>query len=111
MTTSIEFGIPLIEKGTIEVSYEINTTLEWNNTTTSTISVKATGTVPVPPMSVATVSYVGTMGTCDVPFSYTQRDTSSTDGKIIQSEQIDGVFRGVNAYNFSFVIDKTEPLA
>ncbi|KAG6388724.1 hypothetical protein SASPL_150156 [Salvia splendens] len=103
-------GIPGIGEAGIEVSAEISTETEWNDTTTKEIEVLATGTVLVPAKSSAVVHYVGTRGTCDVPFSYTQRDRSSTDGKITQTEQIDGVFTGVNNYGFKFTVEKYQPL-
>ena len=110
VTSTITAGIPGIGEESIEIMSQINTTLEWNNTTTNSVEIKATGWVPVPAKSVAVVHYVGTKGTCDVPFSYTQQDRSSTDGKITETDQIDGVFTGVNAYNFSFIVEKSEPL-
>ncbi|KAG6398027.1 hypothetical protein SASPL_139477 [Salvia splendens] len=111
VTSSITAGVPGIGEESIEIMSQISTTLEWNNTTTNSVEIKATGSVPVPARSVAVVHYVGTKGTCDVPFSYTQQDRSSTDGKITETDQIDGVYTGVNAYNFSFIVEKSEPLS
>lgn len=74
------------------------------------MKVSAKGVVRVPARSKALVYYVGTMGTCDVPFSYTQKDRSATDGRIVYSNFTDGIFTGVNCYNFQFVIHKTTPL-
>ncbi|KAG6398020.1 hypothetical protein SASPL_139470 [Salvia splendens] len=110
VTHTITAGIPGIGEAGIEVSAEISTETEWNDTKAESVEVSATGTVPVPAKSSAVVHYVGTRGTCDVPFSYTQRDRSSTDGKIMQTEQIDGVFTGVNNYGFQFTVEKYQPL-
>ncbi|XP_057773149.1 uncharacterized protein LOC130992511 [Salvia miltiorrhiza] len=110
VTTSIKTGVPFIAEGKVEISFQVETTFEWSKSTTTTTSITATGSVPVPPRSKAVVSYVGTKGTCDVPFSYTQQDRSSTDGTITDTDQIDGVYNGVNCYNFSFIVEKTQPL-
>ncbi|KAH6773451.1 hypothetical protein C2S51_011855 [Perilla frutescens var. frutescens] len=107
ITSTIETNVLGIVNASIQVSYQINGTFEWNDTTTTTTSITATGGVPVPPRSTAVVSYVGTKGTCNVPFSYVQQDRSSTDGRVSETKQIDGIYNGVNCYNFSFVVEKT----
>ncbi|XP_057788216.1 uncharacterized protein LOC131005324 [Salvia miltiorrhiza] len=106
---TITAGVPEIAQASIEISFDINTSMEWGESKTKTTTVTATGSIAVPPMSVSTVSYVGTMGICNIPFSYTQQDTKSTDGSITYTNQIDGVYTGVNAYNFNFVIEKSQP--
>lgn len=111
VTSTISFGLPSIVGGSIEVSYQVNTTLEWENTTTTKTSVTSTGSVPVPPRSTALVSFVGTRGTCNIPFHYTQQDRSSTGAGIVETEQIDGIYTGVNCYNFHFVVERTERIA
>ncbi|KAL1538244.1 hypothetical protein AAHA92_27008 [Salvia divinorum] len=110
VTSSIKAGIPGIGEAGIEVMTQISTEFEWNDTTSVTKEISAAGTVPVPAKSSAVVHYVGTTASCDVPFSYTQKDKSSTDGKITQTDQIDGVFTGVNSYNFQFTVEKYEHL-
>ncbi|KAG6428926.1 hypothetical protein SASPL_106965 [Salvia splendens] len=101
--TSFSTGVPFIAEGGIKISFEINTTLQWDTTTTTTTSVMASGSVPVPARSSAVIDYVGTMGTCDIPYSYTQQDRSSADGTISYTEQDDGIYKGVSCYNFDFV--------
>ncbi|KAL1538263.1 hypothetical protein AAHA92_27027 [Salvia divinorum] len=110
VTAKITAGVPGIGEGSIEITTQISTAFEWNDTTSVTKEVSATGTVPVPAKSSAVVHYVGTKATCDVPFSYTQKDRSSTDGSVSETNQIDGVFTGVNCYGFQFTIGKYEPL-
>ncbi|KAG6425882.1 hypothetical protein SASPL_110090 [Salvia splendens] len=110
VTASIEVGLPFIETATIEVSYEINGTFQWDNTTTDSKTVSATGTVPVPGKSSVTVDYVGTRGTCNIPFSYTQEDRSSLDGKPIYTDLVDGIYTGISYYNFKFYVRDTQPL-
>lgn len=106
VTVSVEAGLPFIEEATIEVSVEISGTLEWDDTKTTTTSVTAT----VPARSSAVVEYVGTKGTCNVPFSYRQQDKSSVDGKIVYTDLTDGIYNGVNCYNFDFKISKIDPI-
>lgn len=110
VTVTFEAGVLGIAKEGIEVSFEVNVTLQWDETKTTTKSVTVTVAVPVPARSSAVVSYVGTTATCDVPFTYSQQDVRSTDGTIIRSEQTDGVFTGVNAYNFNYQFDEIKPL-
>ncbi|KAL1551585.1 hypothetical protein AAHA92_19407 [Salvia divinorum] len=108
--TTFKTGVPFIVDGEISISFEINTTLQWDTTKTTTTSVTASGSVPVPARTVASIEYVGTRGTCDVPYSYTQQDRSSTDGKISYTEQVDGIYRGISSYNFHFVVKSTNVL-
>lgn len=110
VTTSITAGVPLIAEATIEIGYQVSTTFEWGESKTRTMAVTATGTIPVPPRSVASVRYVGTMGTCDVPYSYTQQERSSTTGQITELDYDDGLYTGVSCYNFNFVIENTKPI-
>lgn len=108
--TTIKADALGIVGGEIEFSFEVSGSFEWNNTTTTETEITATGTVRVPPKSRAIVDYVGTVGTCNVPYSYRQEDKSSTDGKVVTTDEIDGVYTGVNCYNFSFVVRAYEPL-
>ncbi|XP_047963978.1 uncharacterized protein LOC125208415 [Salvia hispanica] len=109
--TRIRTGVPFIVEGEITMSFEINTTLQWDTATTTTRSVMGSGSVPVPARTTARIDYVGTRGTCDIPFSYTQQDTNSTNGQISHTDQIDGIYKGVSCYNFNFVIRSTQRLA
>ncbi|XP_047961724.1 uncharacterized protein LOC125206517 [Salvia hispanica] len=110
VSASMQAGLPFIEQATITVSYEINGTFQWDTTTTNTTSVTATGTVTVPGKSTVTVDYVGTRGTCSVPYYYTQEDKSSLDGQTVYTDLVDGIYTGVNYYNFNFHVRDTTPL-
>ncbi|KAG6428952.1 hypothetical protein SASPL_106991 [Salvia splendens] len=109
--TSFSAGVPFIVEGKITVSFEISNTLQWDTTTTTTTSVTASGSVPVPGRTTAIIEYVGTKGTCDIPYYYTQQDRNSTNGQISYTEQVDGIYKGVSCYNFNFVIRSTQRLA
>ncbi|XP_057796720.1 uncharacterized protein LOC131012739 [Salvia miltiorrhiza] len=110
VSASIEAGVPFIEKATITVNYEINGTFEWGTEESTSVSVTATGSVPVPGRSTVVVDYVGTKGTCNIPYSYTQEDKSSTDGNTLYTDVSDGIYTGVNCYNYSFHVRSTQPL-
>ncbi|KAK8703614.1 hypothetical protein V6N13_047264 [Hibiscus sabdariffa] len=86
----------------IEVSGEVQTEVEWGETKTSTTVVEVVHKVVVPPMTKVTVNLVATKGTCDVPFTYMQRDTLY-DGSIVTSEIEGGTYTGSNYYNIDFV--------
>ena len=55
----------------------------------------------VPAMTKVTVTMTATQASCDVPFSYTQRDIL-TNGKYVIYNLDDGVYKGVNAFNFKY---------
>lgn len=108
--TTFKTGVPFIVEGEISVSFEVNTTLQWDTESKTMTSVVASGSVPVPARSTAVIEYVGTSGTCDVPYSYTQQDKSSTDGTVSYTEQADGIYKGISTYNFHFVVKSTRAL-
>ncbi|KAJ9697200.1 hypothetical protein PVL29_009122 [Vitis rotundifolia] len=101
---TIKSGIPFIAEGQLEISTEFSGTYEWGETESSTTTLESLYTVTVPPMTRVTVSMIATQGSCNVPFSYSQRDTL-TNGKIFIHNIDDGVFTGINCYNFKY---KTE---
>ncbi|XP_047964220.1 uncharacterized protein LOC125208611 [Salvia hispanica] len=105
VSTTIQTGVPFIANGSIEISLEISGALQWDETTTTTTSVTASTSVIVPAFSAVDVSYVGTKGTCTIPFSYTQQDKSSFDGTITRVRKDDGSYSGVSCYNFNFKVE------
>lgn len=102
VTTTIQTGFARIFEGKIEVTAAVTSSLEWDRTTTETKVAEASYQVVVPAMSRVRVDYVATRGTCNVPFSYTQRDRRSSDGSFLTSTHVDGVYTGVNYYSFHF---------
>ncbi|XP_047959368.1 uncharacterized protein LOC125204701 [Salvia hispanica] len=111
VSTTFSAGVPFIGEGSITTSFEINTTLQWDTTTTTTTSITAKGAVPVPARTTAVIEYVGTRGTCDIPYSYTQQDRDSTNGDVSYTEHVDGIYKGISFYNFNFAIRSTQRLA
>ncbi|KAF7135632.1 hypothetical protein RHSIM_Rhsim08G0035600 [Rhododendron simsii] len=101
VTTTITTGVPLIAKGEIEISTEFSSEYQWGNTVTTETEVESQYTITVPPMSKVTVSLLATQGTCDVPFSYTQRDTLMSGEQVVYNKD-DGVYTGINSFNFFY---------
>ncbi|KAI7983007.1 hypothetical protein LOK49_LG15G02353 [Camellia lanceoleosa] len=99
--TIIQTGVPFIEDGKIQVSAEFNAAYQWGETVTSTSVVKTVYKITVPPMTRIKVSLLATKGSCDVPFSYTQHETL-TNGKQITYNMDDGVYTGINCFNFKY---------
>ncbi|XP_047961725.1 natterin-1-like [Salvia hispanica] len=110
ISSTIEAGVPFITKASITVDYHINGAFEWGETTTTSTSVTGTAMVPVPAKSSVTVDFVGTRGTCNIPYSYTQEDKRSSDGKVVYTNLYDGIYTGVSYYNFSFTVRETKAL-
>ncbi|KAK8548366.1 hypothetical protein V6N13_054825 [Hibiscus sabdariffa] len=99
---TMDFSLPLIFEGKIEVSGEVQSITEWGETKTLTTVVEVVHKVVVPAMTKVTVNLVATKGTCDVPFTYMQRDTLY-NGKIVISEIEGGTYTSSNYYNIDFV--------
>ncbi|XP_047957663.1 uncharacterized protein LOC125203375 [Salvia hispanica] len=106
---SMEAELPFIGgvKTGIEVHHEITGSFNWGHTKMESITHTGTGSVPVPPKSKVIVDCVVTKGTCNIPFTYTQEDQSSTTGKIHRSDHVDGIYEGVSYYNFTFQLKET----
>ncbi|KAA8544871.1 hypothetical protein F0562_019734 [Nyssa sinensis] len=98
---SIQTGVPLIADGKIEIQAEFKGEYQWGQTDESSTVVETAYTVTVPPMTMVKVSLLATKGSCDVPFSYSQRDTL-INGQQIASTIDDGVYTGINCYNFQY---------
>ncbi|KAA8544866.1 hypothetical protein F0562_019739 [Nyssa sinensis] len=99
--TSIQTGVPLIAEGKIEIEGEFTGEYQWGQTDESSTGIETVYTVTVPPMTMVKVSLLATKGSCDVPFSYSQRDTL-TNGDQITSTMDDGVYTGINCFNFKY---------
>ncbi|KAF7142461.1 hypothetical protein RHSIM_Rhsim05G0010000 [Rhododendron simsii] len=99
--TSIQTGIPFIVEGKVEVSAEFTGSYQWGETVSTENQVETEYTISAPPRSKVTVSLLATQGSCDVPYSYTQRDTLMNGGQIIHNFD-DGVYTGINSFNFFY---------
>ncbi|KAL6338355.1 hypothetical protein AAG906_018726 [Vitis piasezkii] len=96
-------GVPFIADGKLEVSSEFSGTgtYEWGETESLTTAKETVYSVTVPARTRVTISMIATQGSCDVPFSYTQRDTL-TDGQNVVYNMDDGVYVGVNCFNVEY---------
>ncbi|KAF7142883.1 hypothetical protein RHSIM_Rhsim05G0011700 [Rhododendron simsii] len=99
--TEIQTGIPFIVAGKVEVSAEFTGSYQWGETVSTENQVETEYTISVPPRSKVTVSLLATQGSCDVPYSYTQRDTLMNGGQVIHNFD-DGVYTGINSFNFFY---------
>ncbi|MFQ6627828.1 hypothetical protein Gotur_007670 [Gossypium turneri] len=92
---------PKIIKGRIELSGEIHTGFDWEDTKTVTSVIDVLYKVVVPPMTKVTVNLTAINGACDVPFTYMQKD-SLYNGNIVISEVQGGTYTGSNYYSLNF---------
>nr|KJB27824.1 hypothetical protein B456_005G011900 [Gossypium raimondii] len=102
---TMNFGLPKIFEGRIDVlSGETQTGFEWEDTKTVTSVVYVLQKLVVPPMTKVTVNLTAINGTCDVPFTYMQKDTLY-NGNIV-SEVQGGTYTGSNYYSLDFQTKK-----
>ncbi|KAK8648082.1 hypothetical protein V6N13_128844 [Hibiscus sabdariffa] len=101
MKTSINFGVPQIFKGSVEMSAEVHSGVEWGKVFESSTDPEVVHKVNVPDMSKVTVSLLAIKGMCDVPFTYMQKDTLF-DGSSVLSEVHGGTFCGSNYNSMRF---------
>ncbi|KDP27103.1 hypothetical protein JCGZ_20327 [Jatropha curcas] len=99
ISMKVSLGIPKIMDSSIEVNEKWEKEYEWGTTIDGSLQLTKTIPVSVPPMTKTTVSLLATLGSCNVPFSYTQQDTL-TDGNLDVSVKHDGVYSGVNCFKF-----------
>ncbi|XP_060964929.1 uncharacterized protein LOC133033883 [Cannabis sativa] len=99
--TTIEINaIPLIvNKENIKLSAnQVTAVGQWGKTKTIETLTKTNYTVRVPPKTRTRVTLVVTQGTCEVPFSYAQKDNFyDATSKILEME--DGMYTGVNIFD------------
>lgn len=105
---SIQFttGIPLIFEFKVTLSATFEGSYQWGATQESSTELSSNYKVTVPPKSRVTLELLATRGKCDVPFSYQQLDTF-TDGTQIVKDMDDGVYTGINCYNFTYDVKET----
>ncbi|KAL1551606.1 hypothetical protein AAHA92_19427 [Salvia divinorum] len=108
----IDAAVPIIGKeGSIDQkSYRINAPLHWNASKAITTVVPARGMVRVPAKSSVEVSYVGTRGTCNIPFYYSQVNNvvifpPNVMPMLDVFEGVDGIYTVTNVYDFRFVVE------
>ncbi|XP_022157623.1 uncharacterized protein LOC111024284 [Momordica charantia] len=102
LTTKFKLnGIPIIGSGSIEISTELGTEYSWGKTDKHKSIIELTYPVTVPPMSRVEISAVVKQGMCKVPFTYRRNDVFY-NGRTVTSYYSDGLFTGVNSYDYEF---------
>ncbi|KAJ0980938.1 hypothetical protein J5N97_009193 [Dioscorea zingiberensis] len=101
MKANMDFSLPLIAEGKIDLSGEVQSRVEWGSTTTTTTILEVVHKIVVAPMTKVTVNLLATNGKCDVPFTFTQRDTLY-NGTTVTTEVQGGTYTGSNYYNIAF---------
>ncbi|KAH7670230.1 Agglutinin domain-containing protein [Dioscorea alata] len=101
MKATVDFSIPLIFDGKIEISGEVHSGVEWGETTTTTTVLEVVNKVVVAPMSKVTIFLIATHGKCDVPFTFMQKDTLY-NGNTVTTEVQGGTYTGSNYYSIKF---------
>ncbi|KAM7503035.1 hypothetical protein LguiB_001939 [Lonicera macranthoides] len=99
--TDINAIVPLITGTKVEISADSTEVFEWEKMIERSNISEAAYKITVPPMTRVKVNLLATEGSCDVPFSYDQRDTL-TDGNVVTITMDDGIYTGVNYYNFKY---------
>ncbi|KAM1157379.1 hypothetical protein ACFX1X_028302 [Malus domestica] len=103
-------GIPQITGGDngamkFEISGgEFKGAVQWGETETSETQVETVCMVGVPAMSVVKVRLLAAKASCDVPFSYSRRDTGNNDQVHVTDDLDDGFYSSINAFNFKYDI-------
>ncbi|CAB4281432.1 unnamed protein product [Prunus armeniaca] len=94
----------------IRVSGNFNGAYQWGQHLKSKTQIERRFPVVVPPRHKVTVKLLATKASCDIPFSYSQRDTLiSQTPAIITCLKEGGLYSGKSLYNF-YHTTETEPL-
>ncbi|XP_038875124.1 uncharacterized protein LOC120067656 [Benincasa hispida] len=104
-TMTEKLGVKTPFEGRIEVSANLEGTGMWRETTQMKSLMEITHDVIVPKRLKLKASIFGTQGTCDIPFSYTHKD-ELFNGRTVIRRLHDGLFTGINCYNFKFVAEQ-----
>ncbi|KAL6139954.1 hypothetical protein ACLB2K_058255 [Fragaria x ananassa] len=102
ITVQLSFRIPFVGSGGVTAETEFSGSYEWGTTVTTQTTLESTYTATVPAYSSIMVSLLATRATCDVRFSYHRRDVLY-DGRPEIFIKNDGLFTGINSYNFRYV--------
>ncbi|KAK9927767.1 hypothetical protein M0R45_024934 [Rubus argutus] len=103
MSVKAEFRIPFIGGSEVTTTAEYSGSYEWGETITTENTLETTYSVVVLPRTSLSVSLVATKGSCDVPYSYYQKDVLY-NGKTVVYKKDDGLYTGINSYNFRYEV-------
>lgn len=102
---TIETGVLKVLEGEVEVSAQLSEEYTWGKTKQFKYLAEVVHEVTVPPETKVKGSVLATQASCDVPFSYTQRDKLMS-GKYVTQRHHDGVYTVENSYNFHFLAEE-----
>ncbi|KAL9231807.1 hypothetical protein vseg_006979 [Gypsophila vaccaria] len=108
---SAEGGVPLVAKATAEFEYSIGFDVEmgFEETQEKGQNYEFRCNVVIPPGKKRRAKVMALEAKCDVPFNYVQTEVVA-NGEIIRTNLEDGVYRGMNGYEFHVqVYDPDEP--
>lgn len=100
--STIRAGFPKLGLGAqVSISAEFYGEYNWGETMEKKVRHEVEYEAAVPPRTKVTVMAIATRSAVDVPFTYWQRDVT-IDGKVEESLKRDGLYTGINSYNFNF---------
>lgn len=103
VTTTIKAGVPNIASAEVELQTELTGSYTWGKSDTRTEEHSVVYELEVPAKTKLNLHVLATQGMCDVPFSYLQEDVL-TDGEKVVRKFDDGIYRGVNSYDFTYQV-------
>lgn len=105
VSLTIKAGIPKINtEAELQVHKETTETRSWVESRTETEEQSIDYEIKTPPKTKVTLKLMASEGTCEVPFSYSQKDVL-TDGTPVEYHQLEnGVYRGVNNYDLTYEV-------
>ncbi|KAG8090127.1 hypothetical protein GUJ93_ZPchr0011g28269 [Zizania palustris] len=101
VSANVKAGIPLIAEANVEINNEFSADYKWGSTIEKSTEQEIVYEVTVPPKTRVTVSLIASQGSCDVPFSYKQKDVLY-DGQTVTYDMDDGIYTGINCYDFKY---------
>ncbi|CAN6217375.1 unnamed protein product [Urochloa humidicola] len=101
-SATIRAGFPKLGLGaTATISAEFFGSFNWGESVEKTVKHEVEYEVAVPPMTKVTVRLLATKSAVDVSYRYLQRDIM-LDGRTRETAHEDGLFTGINSYDFHF---------
>ncbi|KAL6896927.1 hypothetical protein ACP4OV_007499 [Aristida adscensionis] len=103
VTATIQAGVPEIMSAEIQTQYEFTGSYTWGKTEIQSEEQSVEYEIKVPPNTSVTLRALATQTCCDIPFTYYQEDVLTTGEKIVHHLD-DGIYRGVNSYDFTYEV-------
>ncbi|KAG8090129.1 hypothetical protein GUJ93_ZPchr0011g27508 [Zizania palustris] len=101
VNAGVKAGIPVIAQAKVSIKNEFSGEYKWGSTLKETTKQQIEYEVTVPPKTKVTVSLIASKASCDVPFSYKQED-ALYDGRVVTYDMDDGIYNGINCYDFKY---------